>query len=56
MERYNKDNPLKLADQQWVVVIDNDAYLISLIDSPPDDFNSHSHTLIRDKFIKSINF
>lgn len=56
VERYNNDNPLKIADQQWVVIIDNDAYLISLIDSSPDDFDSHSHMLIRDKFIKSIKF
>lgn len=56
VEKYNNDNPLEIADQQWVVIIDNDAYLISFIDSPPDDFNSLSHTLIRDQFINSIKF
>ena len=55
LERYN-DNPLKIKDQQWLVIIDNIAYLISYIDSPPTDFDSPSHTHIRDQFIKSIKF
>jgi hypothetical protein len=56
VERHNNDNPLKIADQQWIVIIGNYAYLISFIDSPPDKFNNLSHNLIRDQFVNSIKF
>jgi hypothetical protein len=52
-ERYY-DPPFKFLDQQWIVIIGTNAYLISYLDSPIDDFNSPSHTMIRDHFIKSI--
>ena len=54
-ERYY-DPPFKFLDQQWIVIIGNNAYLISYLDSPIDDFNSPSHAMIRDHFIKSIKF
>ena len=54
-ERYY-DPPFKFLDQQWIVIIGNNAYLISYLDSPIDDFNSPSHTMIRNHFIKSIKF
>ena len=54
-ERYY-DPPFKFLDQQWIVIIGNNAYLISYLDSPIDDFNSPSHAMIRDYFIKSIKF
>jgi hypothetical protein len=38
------------------VIIGSNAYLISYLDSPIDDFDSPSHTMIRDHFIKSIKF
>ncbi len=48
--------PFKFVDQQWIVFIGSNAYLISYLDSPIDDFNSPSHTMIRDHFIKSIKY
>jgi hypothetical protein len=38
------------------VIIGSNAYLISYLDSPIDDFDSPSHTIIRDHFIKSIKY
>jgi len=46
--------PFKFVDQQWIVIIGSNADLISYLDSPIDDFDSPSHTMIRDHFIKSI--
>ncbi|HEY6588791.1 MAG TPA: PsbP-related protein, partial [Nitrososphaeraceae archaeon] len=54
-ERYYNP-PFKFVDQQWIVIIGSNAYLISYLDSPIDDFDSPSHTMIRDHFIKSIKF
>ena len=54
-ERYY-DPPFKFLDQQWIVIIGTNVYLISYLDSPIDDFNSPSHTMIRNHFIKSIKF
>ena len=52
-ERYYNP-PFKFVDQQWIVIIGSNAYFISYLDSPIDDFDSPSHTMIRDHFIKSI--
>lgn len=52
-ERYY-DPPFKFLDQQWIVIIGSNAYLISYLDSPIEDFDSPSHAMIRDHFIKSI--
>ena len=54
-ERYY-DPPFKFLDQQWIVIIGSNAYLISYLDSPTNDFDSPSHTMIRNHFIKSIKF
>ena len=43
-------------NQQWIVIIGSNAYLISYLDSPTNDFDSPSHTMIRNHFIKSIKF
>ena len=54
-ERYYNP-PFKFLDQQWIVIIGSNAYLISYLDSPTNDFDSPSHTMIRNHFIKSIKF
>ena len=43
-ERYYNP-PFKFVDQQWIVIIDSNAYLISYLDSPIDDFDSPYHTM-----------
>lgn len=54
-ERYYNP-PFKFLDQQWIVIIGSNAYLISYLDSPTNDLDSPSHTMIRNHFIKSIKF
>lgn len=54
-ERYYNP-PFKFLDQQWIVITDSNAYLISYLDSPTNNFDSPSHTMIRNHFIKSIKF
>ena len=54
-ERYYNP-PFKFVNQQWILIIGSNTYLISYLDSPIDDFDSLSHTMIRDHFIKSIKY